>query len=74
MTDQLKRIENEQQLDEMISRPTEELINMISQLDGDLLFLGVGGKIGVSMASMTKRAVDQAGVKKRVIGLDRFDS
>jgi nucleoside-diphosphate-sugar epimerase len=74
MTDQGKRIADEQQLDEMISRPTEELIKMIKALDGDILFLGVGGKIGVSMATMAKRAIDEAGVQKNVIGLDRFDS
>jgi len=74
MAEQIQRIANEEQLDEMISRPTEELVKMISEIDGDLLFLGVGGKIGVSMASMAKRAVDQAGIKRRVIGLDRFDA
>jgi nucleoside-diphosphate-sugar epimerase len=71
--EEVQHIVNEEQLDEMISRPTEELVEMISTLEGDLLFLGVGGKIGISMASMAKRAIDQAGIYKRVIGLDRFD-
>ena len=70
----IKRIAHEQQLDEMLSRPTSELIEMISQLDGDLLFLGVGGKIGYSIALMAKRAIDQVGIQKRIIGLDRFDA
>jgi nucleoside-diphosphate-sugar epimerase len=74
MTEQVKRIANEQHLDELISRPTEGLVNMLLQLDGDIMLLGVGGKIGVSMAMMAKRAIDQAGVKKRVVGLDRFNS
>ena len=74
MMENVQRIANEEQLDEIISRPTEELVNMISEIDGDILFLGVGGKIGVSMASMAKRAVEQAGIQKRIIGLDRFDT
>jgi nucleoside-diphosphate-sugar epimerase len=74
MTEPIKRITNEQQLDELISKPTQELIDMFTRLDGNLLLLGVGGKIGVSMATMAKRAIDQAGIKKRVIGLDRFSS
>jgi len=70
----VKRIADEQQLEEMLSRPTSELIEMISQIDGDLMFLGVGGKIGYSTALMAKKAIDQVGIQKRVIGLDRFDS
>ena len=68
----LKKIKNEQELDEMLSRPTEDLVRMMSGLDGDILFLGVAGKIGISMAVMARRAIDQAGVDKRVIGLSRF--
>ena len=68
----LKKIKNEQELDEMLSRPTEELVRMMSGLDGDILFLGVAGKIGISMAVMARRAIDLAGVDKRVIGLSRF--
>ena len=68
----IKRIADEQQLDEMLSKPTAELIDLISQLEGDLLFLGVGGKIGTSIAIMAKRAVEQVGIKKRVMGIDRF--
>ena len=45
---------------------------MMSGLDGDILFLGAAGKIGISMAVMAKRAIELAGVDKRVIGLSRF--
>ena len=65
-------ISSEPELDEILSRPTKDLVKMISGLDGDILFLGVAGKIGVSMAIMAKRAVDLSGKKKRVIGLSRF--
>ncbi len=68
----LSKIKNEQELDEMLSRPTEDLVRMMSGLDGDILFLGVAGKIGISMAVMARRAIDLAGVDKRVIGLSRF--
>jgi nucleoside-diphosphate-sugar epimerase len=65
-------ISSEPELEEILSRPTKDLVKMISGLDGDILFLGVAGKIGVSMAIMAKRAVDLSGKKKRVIGLSRF--
>jgi len=68
-----EKIENEEQLEELLSRPGGEAIEMFSKLDGDLIFLGVAGKIGKSLASMAKRACDEAGVKKRIIGVSTFD-
>ncbi len=69
-----EQIENEKQLDEMLSRPGEKVVEMFSGLDGDIIFLGVGGKIGPSLALMAKRACDKAGVKKRIIGVSLFEN
>ncbi len=44
----------------------------MSTLEGDLLILGAGGKMGPSLAHLARRAADQAGVKKRVIAVARF--
>src|ERR1700752_4561853 len=44
----------------------------MAALDGDLLILGVGGKMGPSLARLARRAIDQAGVKKRVLAGARF--
>ncbi len=68
------KIANDQQLDELISRPGPELIGMLSRIDGDIMFLGVSGKIGPSLARMAKRACDEAGIKKRIIGVANFAS
>ncbi|MGV8138059.1 MAG: NAD-dependent epimerase/dehydratase family protein [Mangrovibacterium sp.] len=62
----------EEQLEELLSRPTAEVVELFSRLDGDLIFLGIAGKIGPSLAHMAKRACDQAGVRRRVIGVSRF--
>ena len=48
------------------------MVQDIQQLDGDIMILGVSGKMGPTLAKMTKRAVDQAGLPKRVIGVARF--
>jgi hypothetical protein len=69
-----EKIENEEQLDEMISRPGEEVIEMFSRLDGDILFLGVGGKIGPLLALMARRACDKAGAVKKIIGVSLFEN
>jgi len=68
------KIESEEQLEELLSRPDARTIEMFSRLDGDLIFLGVSGKIGQSLAYMAKRACDQAGIKKRIIGVAKFDN
>jgi nucleoside-diphosphate-sugar epimerase len=61
-------------LDEYLSRPTPEVIDAMRALDGDLLILGVGGKMGPSLAALARRACDQAGIAKRIIGVSRFSS
>lgn len=63
-----------EELERTMTEPTPELIEDLSKLDGDLIFLGVGGKMGPTMAKMAKRALDAAGVKKRIIGVSRFSS
>ena len=66
------KISNEEQLEEYLSRPTKETIEVLRKLDGDIIFLGVAGKIGPSLAGMAKRACDEAGVSKRIFGVSRF--
>ncbi len=67
-------ISNEPELEEILSRPGSDLVKMISNLDGDILFLGVGGKIGPSLAQMSRRAAEQANVQKRIVGVSLFES
>ena len=43
-------------------------------LEGDLILLGVAGKMGPTLALRARRAADQAGVRKRIIGVSRFSS
>jgi hypothetical protein len=44
----------------------------MAELEGDLLILGAGGKMGPSLANLARRAADQAKVKKRIIAVSRF--
>ena len=69
-----KYFENETQLEEALSRPSDKLIHMLKGLEGDIVFLGVAGKMGVSLARMAKRACDKAGIQKRIIGVSRFSA
>jgi dTDP-4-dehydrorhamnose reductase len=53
-------------------RPSDRLIADMYHIKGDIILLGVGGKMGPGMAKLAKLAVDQAGIKKRIIGVSRF--
>ncbi|MCA9175904.1 MAG: NAD(P)-dependent oxidoreductase [Planctomycetales bacterium] len=59
-------------LEEMLSAPTPELIESLSELEGDIALLGVGGKMGPTMARMAVRALREAGRPNRVIGVSRY--
>jgi nucleoside-diphosphate-sugar epimerase len=66
------RIADTEQLDDLLSEPTEAVIDTLGHLNGDLIILGVGGKMGPTLAWMARRASDRAGVRRRVIGVARF--
>ena len=67
-----QRVETEAQLEDWLSEPTPEVIAALGRLPGDLVVLGVAGKMGPSLARMARRASDAAGVGRRVIGVARF--
>jgi nucleoside-diphosphate-sugar epimerase len=68
----VERIETTARLEELLSEPTRQVIDTLARLDGDLLILGVGGKMGPTLARMARRAFDHAGQGRRVIGVARF--
>jgi nucleoside-diphosphate-sugar epimerase len=55
-------------LEDFMSAPSAALAADLAPLDGDLMVLGVGGKMGPTLARMAKRAAPG----KRVIGVARF--
>jgi nucleoside-diphosphate-sugar epimerase len=67
-------IRTETQLESYLSEPTDKVIAAVAALEGDILILGVGGKMGPTLAKQAKRAINVAGVSKRVIGVSRFST
>jgi len=64
-------IRDEAQLDEVLSRPWPQTVEFVKRLEGDLLVLGAGGKIGPTLVRMLARAVAAAGAKKDVLAVGR---
>jgi nucleoside-diphosphate-sugar epimerase len=68
-------LQTESDLEECLSRPTLLSLRAANELDGDLLVLGMGGKMGPSLVRLARRSLDEAGRKDvRVIGVSRFSS
>lgn len=59
-------------LKEEMLQPSADLVGDFKDLDGDIMILGAGGKMGPDLAILAKRAVDNAGKNNRVIGVSRF--
>ena len=65
-------IRDEAHLEDLLSEPTPAVIETLQRVEGDLVILGVGGKMGPTLARMARRAMDEAKVKHAVIGVARF--
>jgi nucleoside-diphosphate-sugar epimerase len=61
-----------EQLEDLLSQPSDGAIQTLGRLEGDILVLGVAGKMGPTLARMARRASEAAGVRRRVIGVARF--
>jgi nucleoside-diphosphate-sugar epimerase len=62
----------EAELEALLSEPTPELVASIARVEGDILILGAGGKMGPSLARLAARAAAAAGVTPRIIAAARF--
>jgi nucleoside-diphosphate-sugar epimerase len=55
-------------LDDLLCRPSQALIDDLDTIDGDIMILGVAGKMGPTLAGLAKAALPG----RRVIGVARF--
>ena len=66
------KINNEEELEDFLSIPQKETIEMMKRLEGDIMVLGIGGKMGPTLGWMAIKAIREAGVSKKVYGVSRF--
>ncbi|MFV2035356.1 MAG: NAD-dependent epimerase/dehydratase family protein [Halocynthiibacter sp.] len=59
---------DEEALEDFMTRPSRALTESLAALSGDIMILGVGGKMGPTLARLAKRAAPS----KTVIGVARF--
>jgi nucleoside-diphosphate-sugar epimerase len=53
-------------------QPSDDLVADMAKIDGDIIILGVGGKMGPGLARVAKQAVDKGGANKKITGVARF--
>ena len=63
-----ERFDSVEQLDDFLATPSQALIDDLAAVDGDILILGVAGKMGPTLARLARNAAPQ----KRIIGVARF--
>jgi len=59
-------------LEQELLKPSDALVADMQALEGDIILLGVAGKMGPGMARLAKQATDMAGAKRRIMGVSRF--
>jgi nucleoside-diphosphate-sugar epimerase len=67
-------VDSIEDLERCLSEPSEADRAFMRGLEGDILILGAGGKMGPSLAKLAKRAAEEAGVRKRIMAASRFTS
>ncbi len=65
---------SEDELERILSEPTDGVLETLRRTEGDIIVLGAGGKMGPTLARMARRALDKVRPKGRVIGVSRFSN
>jgi nucleoside-diphosphate-sugar epimerase len=61
------------ELDAALSDPSVQAIDALAALEGDVIVLGAGGKMGPTLARMARRALDATGgARRRVLAVSRW--
>ena len=68
------RLDNDQQLNNLLTQPSEADIVFAGRLPGDTMILGAGGKMGPTLAQRLQRALQSAGRSSQVIAVSRFQT
>jgi nucleoside-diphosphate-sugar epimerase len=62
------------EIDDFISQPTPRAIEVIGRTKGPFMVLGAGGKIGLHLSIMLRRALEQVGRNDPVFAVSRFST
>ena len=70
----MKSISDVAELEDMLSEPTDYVIDSLAAAPGDTILLGAGGKMGPTLAQMLVRACKAAGDSRKIMAVSRFSN
>lgn len=53
-------------------QPSPALVADMAKIEGDIIILGAGGKMGPALAKLVREAIDRSGLPRTVIAVSRF--
>lgn len=62
---------SEEKLNTLLTTPSDQLVEDVKKIKGDILVLGAAGKMGSTLCVLAKNAFLKAGMNNRVIGVAR---
>ncbi len=65
-------IETDAALDALLARPYPELVALMGRLKGDVMILGIAGKMGLTLGAAAVHAIRESGISRNVYGVSRF--
>ena len=71
LPDQISSVD---ELEELLSRPPAYVVETFRRIPGDIVILGVAGKMGPTLARMARRATADESRPRRIIGVARFSN
>ncbi len=66
------KIDSVESLEALLASPSEALVADVRKIEGDVMLLGAGGKMGPSLAMLARNAFDAAGMPGDIIAVSRF--
>lgn len=71
---QRSALQSIEELEAKLSEPSPALVDYFRKLEGDIAILGVGGKMGPTLAQLAARAVKASGKARKLIAASSFSS
>jgi len=62
------------ELDEFMCKPSEALITDMKNINGDIMVLGAGGKMGPTLCKLVSNAISEAKISKKIYAVSRFSN
>lgn len=62
----------EERLDALMTQPSPAFVEDMKRIEGDIMILGAGGKMGPTLALLAKNACKAAGIEKTIYAVSRF--